>query len=86
MISQTLQLLTPLNKDLAAQLTRSLETINGIASVAFAPAANQIKVTFEEGSTSVQELTNVLRKAGYQVDLAARRAAEAGGCCGGGCS
>jgi copper chaperone CopZ len=86
MLSQTLQLTTPLTKDSATQLTQTLQSIEGIESIAFAPAANQIKVTFNEGHTSMQELTNVITKAGYKVDQTARREAEKGGCCGGGCS
>jgi allophanate hydrolase subunit 1 len=86
MLSQTLQLATPITKESAAQLTQTLQAIAGIGSIAFAPAANQLKVTFDEGHTSVQELTNIITKAGYKVDQSARREAEKGGCCGGGCS
>lgn len=85
MMSQTLQLIDALNKDNAAQLTRTLESIQGLSSIAFAPATNRIHVTFDENYTSVQELVTAISSAGYEIDREQRRKSE-GGCCGGCCS
>ncbi|WP_057293595.1 heavy-metal-associated domain-containing protein [Noviherbaspirillum sp. Root189] len=85
MMSQTLQLANALNKDNAAQLTRTLESIRGLSSIAFAPATNRIHVTFDEDHTSLQELVTAINKAGYEIDREQRGKTE-GGCCGGCCS
>lgn len=85
MMSETLQLATPLNKDAAAQLALSLQSIRGFASIALAPAANRIQVTFDETHTTLQELVSTINKAGYEIEQGLRRKAE-GSCCGGCCS
>jgi copper chaperone CopZ len=85
MMSHTLQLSASLNKDSAAQLTQSLNSIQGIANIAFAPATNSVHVTFDEDRTSVQELTAVVSRAGYRL-ADAQNGKSKSGCCGGCCS
>lgn len=85
MMSQTLQLISSLNKGSATQLTRSLESIPGLSSIAFAPATNQIHLAFDDARTSLQELVTAISKAGYEIEPEQRRKSD-GGCCGGCCS
>ncbi len=85
MMSEALQLATPLNEDAAAQIIHALEAINGIDRIVISFAARQVKVTFNEDLTSSQELISAIANAGYPADAAPQRAAKAGSCCGGCC-
>jgi copper ion binding protein len=65
-----------------ARVTNALKKIDGVAQVNIALAGGQAIVEFDEQVTSVDELQQAVRQAGYDIAAtAAKKPASAGGCC-----
>jgi copper chaperone CopZ len=82
MMSHTLHLASSIDKEAAARLSSALKNVRGIHTVDIPPDGKKVRVIFDDGLTSVQELAAVMERAGH-ANTEARTAHGAGGCCGG---
>jgi copper chaperone CopZ len=82
MMHQNFQLAAVIDAGAAKCLEYALTAVPGVAQVKVEHADGQISLTYDEGKTSLQELLERLKLAGYPAQEPQRRHA-AGSCCGG---
>jgi copper chaperone len=80
MKSETLQLLDKTGQDSAQQISRTLNSVNGVRSVRVAVVSGTVHVDYDGDLTSTQELRATLQSAGFGVKKPVH--GEDGVCCG----
>jgi copper chaperone CopZ len=80
MIYQNLQFSAPLDAAGAAAVKDALRSVAGIREVGAAEGERDVAIAFNGALTSIQEITNVLVRAGFPLQQAPKASA---GCCGG---
>jgi copper chaperone CopZ len=79
MIHQNLQLAAALDAAGVDRVTGALRAIAGVAEATAAEGAGRVGVVYDGESTSAQEISAALARAGHPL----RETPKAGGCCGG---
>ena len=80
MKTETLSFSGALDETHAMEAARVLNSINGVSKVAITTRTGSISVSFDDESTSLQEVRRALQRAGFGVKRAAH--GEEGMCCG----
>ena len=64
-----------------AAVTKALKSVEGVKEVAVSLTPGEARIEFDESTTSREHLSATVRKAGYEVDLAAGMSQAKRGCC-----